>query len=104
MNLKCLLLLKILIFSLNTLAEKGISPGGRYQNISYPQSSQSSTNIDNIKLNFDFGENSPFQEGVMSETFQRPDKSFLQEPKELSYLINKENLVHTYLPKQTDID
>ena len=40
----------------------------------------------------------------MSETFQRPDKSFFQDPKELGDLINKENLVHRYLPKQMDID
>ena len=40
----------------------------------------------------------------MSETFQRPDKSFFQNPKELEDLINEENLVHKYLPKQTDID
>ena len=40
----------------------------------------------------------------MSETFQRPDKSFFQEPKELGDLINKEKVVHKYLPKQTDID
>ena len=58
------------------------------QNVSYPQSSQSSTDIDNINPNFDFEENSPFQEGVMSKTFQRPDKSFFQEPKELGNLIN----------------
>ena len=40
----------------------------------------------------------------MSETFQRPDKSFFQEPKELGDIINKENLIHKHLPKQTDID
>ena len=40
----------------------------------------------------------------MSETFQRLDKSFFQEPKELGDLINKGNLIHKYLPKQTDID
>ena len=74
------------------------------QNVSYPQCSQGSTNIDNIKLNFDFEENSSFQEGIMSETFQRPDKSFFQGPKEWSNLINKEDLVYKYLPKQTDID
>ena len=34
--------------------------------------------------------------------FQRSDKSFFQEPKELGHLINKGNLVHKYLPKQTD--
>ena len=35
----------------------------------------------NPKINFDFEENSPFQEGVMLETFQRPDKSFSSKPK-----------------------
>ena len=40
----------------------------------------------------------------MSETFQRLDKLFFQNPKELGDLINKENLVHRFLPKQTDID
>ena len=58
----------------------------------------------NPNINYDFEENSPFQEGVMSETFQRPDKSFFQNLKELGDLINKENIVHKFLPKQTDID
>ena len=40
----------------------------------------------------------------MSKTFQRPDKSFFREPKELGDLINKGNLAQRYLPKQTDID
>ena len=40
----------------------------------------------------------------MSETFQRLDKLFFQKPKELGDLINKENLIHKYLPKQKDID
>ena len=51
-----------------------------------------------------FEENSPFQEGIMSETFQRLDKSFFQNPKELGDLINKGNFIHKYLPKQMDID
>ena len=54
----------------------------------------------NPNMNLDFEENSPFQEGIMSETFQRPDKSFFQNPKELGDLIFRENLVHKYLPKQ----
>ena len=58
----------------------------------------------NPKINFDFEENLAFQEGVMSKMFQRPDKSFFQEPKELGDLVNKENLIHKYLPKQKDID
>ena len=46
------------------------------QDMSHPQSSQSSTNIEDISpnINFDFKENYPFQEGVMSKTFQRLDK------------------------------
>ena len=35
------------------------------------------------ELNMDFENNSPFQEGVISETYQRPDKSYFQEPQEL---------------------
>ena len=75
------------------------------QDMTHAQSSLNS-NIDNNNsdINFDFEENSPFQEGVMSKTFQRPDKSFFQEPKELGDLINKGNIIHKYLPKQTDID
>ena len=73
--------------------------------MSNPQSSQRSTNVGDINpnINLDFKENSPFQEGVMSKTFQRPDKSFFQEPKELGNLINKGNLIYKFLPKQTDI-
>ena len=76
------------------------------QDLSNPQSLQSSTSIEaiNPNINFDFEENSPFQEGVMTKSFQRPDRSFLQEPKELGDLVNKGNLVYKYLPKQTDID
>ena len=61
------------------------------KDMQYPQSSQSSTNLENINpnINFDFEENSPFQEGIMSETFQRLDKSFFQELKELGKLINR---------------
>ena len=40
----------------------------------------------------------------MSETYQRPDKTFFQNPKELGDLRNKGNFIHKYLSKQTDID
>ena len=48
------------------------------QDASNPQGSQSSTNIEDINpnVNLDFKENSPFQEGIMYETFQSLDKSF----------------------------
>ena len=73
------------------------------QNITHKKNSQNEQNI-SPNINFDFEENSPFQEGVMSETFQRLDKSFFQNPKELGDLINKDNFIHKYLPKQMDID
>ena len=40
----------------------------------------------------------------MSKMFQRLDKSFFWEPKELGDLVNKGSFVHKYLSKQTDID
>ena len=47
------------------------------QNLTHVQCSQNSNTKDiNPNINFDFEENSPFQEGIMCETFQRPDKSF----------------------------
>ena len=47
------------------------------QNLTHVQSSLNSNVKDinpNININFDFEENSPFQEGIMSEMFQRLDK------------------------------
>ena len=40
----------------------------------------------------------------MSETLQRPYKTFFQNPKGLGDPINKGNFIHKYLPKQMDID
>ena len=39
-------------------------------------------------INTDFKENSPYQEGVILETYQRPDRSYFQEPTELDSLIS----------------
>ena len=61
------------------------------------------TNID-PGVNLDFEENSPFQEGVISEAYQSPDKSFHQKPQELNNLVNTGNLVQKFLSKQADID
>ena len=43
----------------------------------------SSPNDQNTEINLDIEENSPFQEGVILELIQRPDKSFFQNPKRL---------------------
>ena len=52
----------------------------------------------------DFEEISPFQEGVISDTHQKSDKSYFQEPQELGSLINTGRLVQKFSPKQADID
>ena len=70
------------------------------QNITHEQNSQ---NI-SPNINFDFEENSPFQEDILSNTLERLDKPFFHNPMELGDLINKGNLIHKYLPKQMDID
>ena len=71
-----------------------------------PSSCQQNANKinQNPNINLDFEENSPFQEGVISETIQRLEKSFFQNLTELEDLIDKGNLIHRFLPKQTDID
>ena len=46
-----------------------------------------------MNINTDSEENSPYQEGVISETYQRPNKSYFQEPQELDSLINTGKLV-----------
>ena len=46
-----------------------------------PGSSESSESTDiNPEININFKQNSPFQEGVILVSYQRPDKSFFQEP------------------------
>ena len=58
----------------------------------------------NTNINLDIEENSPFQEGIISETIQRWDKTFFQNPKRLEDIIDTGNLIHKFLPRQTDID
>ena len=57
-----------------------------------------------MDINIDFKENSLYQEGVISETYQRLDKSYFQEPQELDSLLNTGKLAQTFLPKQDEID
>ena len=57
-----------------------------------------------MALNLDIEENFPFQEGIISETIQRSDKTFFQKPKSLDDIIDMSNLIHKFLPKQMDIN
>ena len=61
-------------------------------------------NNNNGGSHLDIEENSPFQEGIISETIQRPDKTFFQKPRSLDHIIDMGNLIHKFLPKQMDID
>ena len=47
------------------------------------ESSRISVSVEKINphINLDFEENSPFQEGIISETIQRQENSLFQEPK-----------------------
>ena len=61
-----------------------------------PGSSDSSESTDiNPEINVNFEENPPFQEGVVSEMYHRPDKSFFQDPWGLEGLVNTDNLVQS---------
>ena len=57
-----------------------------------------------LEINRDFKENLQYQEGIISEIYQRPHKSQLVDPPELADLVNTERIVQKYLPKQADID
>ena len=66
-----------------------------------PTPQDENINIDSWKdlQNFDldtrveFEENSPHQEGIISETYERPDKSFIQDPPELQELVDTSKLI-----------
>ena len=46
-----------------------------------------------MEINTDFEENSPDQEGVIKDTYQKPNRSYFQQPQELDSLINTGKLV-----------
>ena len=52
----------------------------------------------------EFEINSPHQEGIISETYKRPDASLTQDPPELQDLVDTSKLIQKFLPKQADID
>ena len=56
--------------------------------------------LDNdIDRNVGIEENSPSQEGIISETYVRPDRLYVQEPYELKDLIDSTKLIQIFLPK-----
>ena len=57
-----------------------------------------------MDIKVEIEENSPFQEGIISEIYERPNTLYVQEPQELKDLIDSTKLIQKFLPKQTDID
>ena len=57
-----------------------------------------------LDRNVDIEENSPFQEGIISEIYERLDMSYVQEPQKVKDLIDTNKLVQKFLLKQMDID
>ena len=54
--------------------------------------------------NVDFEENSPHQEGIISETYVSLDQYYFKKPQELIDLVDTSKLGQKHLPKQMDID
>ena len=48
--------------------------------------------------NMDIEENSPHQEGIITETYIVPDQSYLEQLQELIKLVNTSKVVQRYLP------
>ena len=57
-----------------------------------------------MNINTILEENSTYQEGIISDTYERLDRSYIKEPPELKELHDTTKIVQTFLPKQTDID
>ena len=55
-------------------------------------------------IDIEFEEDLLHQEGKISEIYQRPDRNYIQEPKDLESLVDTNKIVQKVLPKQTDID
>ena len=79
-------------------------PPPKPPDISDPLDSQKDLLDNDSDRKVEIEENSPFQEGIILEIYERPDNSYIQEPQELTNLIDTTKLIQKYLPKQTDID
>ena len=78
-------------------------PPPRPPDVTDPTDSQKDLLDNDLDRNVDI-ENSPFQEGIISEIYERPDTTYIREPQELKDLIDTTKLIQKFLPKQMDID
>ena len=81
-----------------------VRPPPKPPDISDPLDSWKDLLDNDLDRKVEIEENLPFQEGIISEIYERPDNSYVQEPQELRDLIDTTKLIQKYLPKQMDID
>ena len=62
------------------------------------------THIEDQIQEADIEENSPHQEGIITEAYIAPDQSYLQQPHELIKLVNISKFVQRHLPWQANIN
>ena len=55
-------------------------------------------------LRMDIEENSPYQEGIITEAYVAPDQLYLEQPQELIKLVNTLKFVQRHLLWQVDIN
>ena len=79
-------------------------PPPRPLNVTDPIDSQKDLLDNDLDRDVDIKENSLFQEGIISEIYDRLDSSYVQEPQELKDLIDTTKLIQKFLPEQMDID
>ena len=79
-------------------------PPPRPPDVTDPIDSQEDLLDNDLARNVNIAENSPFQEGIISEIYERLDMSCVQEPQELKDLIDTTKLIQKFLPKQMDVD
>ena len=64
-----------------------------------PPNAEDTTSSPNLGQdpNVDLEENSPHQEGIITEMYVAPDQSYLEQPQELTKLVNTSKVVQKYL-------
>ena len=79
-------------------------PPPRPPDVINPIDSQKDLLDNDLDRSVDIEENSPFQESIISEIYERLDMSYIQEPQELKDQIDTTKLIQKFLLKQMDID
>ena len=81
-----------------------LDPPPRPPDVTDPLDSWKDLLNNDLDRNVDIEENSPFQEGIISDIYEGPDTSHIQETHELKDLIDTTRLIQKFLLKQMDID